>query len=289
MSILGNSVGGLLPTPQQIGAATPADVQKIARANLFDNWYFANPVNQRGQTTYDGSGYTIDRWSSGAISVVAGGGIKATYASSIIIQKLEPALKAALDGRVCTISVLCDGVMNTAKFTYRAAPEAATLIMYGDTAVANILTDGALHLAFKFVGSIMQAVKLELGDTQTLAHEENGVWVLNEIPDYGTELLKCQRYFYKFNKYLLPSMSFGNAAWWFVLDFPVPMRATPVIVGVDSGALVAAGTAIPGATFELGQCTAEQVIVTCYYSTFDSAQKYAVSYGDGYAYASADL
>ena len=41
-------------------------------------------------------------------------------------------------------------------------------------------------------------MKLELGSTQTLAHKENGVWVLNEIPDYQTELLKCQRYYQLF-------------------------------------------------------------------------------------------
>jgi hypothetical protein len=43
------------------------------------------------------------------------------------------------------------------------------------------------------------AVKLELGSEQTLAHnegtEESPVWVLNEIPDYGEELAKCQRYY----------------------------------------------------------------------------------------------
>ena len=30
--------------------------------NLLDNWYFGNPVNQRGQTEYTGGGYTVDRW-----------------------------------------------------------------------------------------------------------------------------------------------------------------------------------------------------------------------------------
>jgi len=33
-------------------------------------------------------------------------------------------------------------------------------------------------------GYTITAAKLELGDTQTLAHLENGVWVLNEIPNY---------------------------------------------------------------------------------------------------------
>ena len=30
--------------------------------NLLDNWYFADPINQRGQTEYTEGGYTIDRW-----------------------------------------------------------------------------------------------------------------------------------------------------------------------------------------------------------------------------------
>ena len=40
------------------------------------------------------------------------------------------------------------------------------------------------------------AMKLELGSQQTLAHQNaDGNWVLNEIPDYGEQLAKCQRYF----------------------------------------------------------------------------------------------
>ena len=36
------------------------------------------------------------------------------------------------------------------------------------------------------------AVKLEIGDTQTLAREENGQWVLNDPPpNYALELAKC--------------------------------------------------------------------------------------------------
>ena len=30
--------------------------------NLLDNWYLADPINQRGQKEYTGARYTIDRW-----------------------------------------------------------------------------------------------------------------------------------------------------------------------------------------------------------------------------------
>lgn len=39
------------------------------------------------------------------------------------------------------------------------------------------------------------AVKVELGSAQTLAHKEGDKWVLNEIPDFGEQLRRCQRYF----------------------------------------------------------------------------------------------
>lgn len=39
----------------------------------------------------------------------------------------------------------------------------------------------------------LRAIKLEVGNIQTLAHQDNsGNWVLNEIPDYQTELFRCQ-------------------------------------------------------------------------------------------------
>jgi hypothetical protein len=38
----------------------------------------------------------------------------------------------------------------------------------------------------------IRAVKLEFGTEQTLAHKENNTWILNEIPDYEFELLRCK-------------------------------------------------------------------------------------------------
>ena len=56
------------------------------RPNLLDNWYFRNPVNQRGQTNYAGTGYTIDRWRtnfSGDTVVINEDGITNTSASAV--------------------------------------------------------------------------------------------------------------------------------------------------------------------------------------------------------------
>ena len=267
----------------------------VVRPNLLINPDFLNPVNQRGQTEYTEAGYTIDRWKTptgGTISIEADGiHIKqgsSPYGYVILEQAIENG--TMLKERQLTLSVLTSeglvwksGTIGNLRSVYATDTSYVTCITSGSNTVVQFVskTDNAPALI---------AIKLELGSTQTLAHQDtDGNWVLNEIPDYGEELRKCQRYFYKFDKYLLPAMSFGNTAWWFKLDFPVPMRATPEIVGLDTGKLMTGGTNLSGATFELGNRNAEQVNVTCKYSTFDSAAKYVVSYGSGYAYASADL
>jgi hypothetical protein len=38
----------------------------------------------------------------------------------------------------------------------------------------------------------IKAIKLELGTEQTLAHQENGAWVLNSVPKYEEQLILCQ-------------------------------------------------------------------------------------------------
>ena len=95
---------------------------------------------------------------------------------------------------------------------------------------------------FGFAGStdnsaIIIAIKLELGDTQTLAHKENGVWVLNEIPDFGEQLRMCQRYYYQSFEGSNPKTNKGACAFIagaassapMALAFPVEMRTTPVV------------------------------------------------------------
>lgn len=236
MSIFGNSVGGLLPTPQQIGAATPEDVQKFARKNLLDNWYFANCINQRGQTEYTTPwAYTIDRWMVGGAGTlnIRNQGISFTH---LIYQKLEDYVVNAITGKTVTVSVLTAyGVLASYTATYSADS-------YVDATVngVNILFGGAISghgLNFPTVtiggDQYLVAIKLELGTEQTLAHQENGVWVLNEIPDYGEELAKCQRYALFGRLRGVPTNRWGRSVG-FAFPTPVTMRGelgAPSIVG----------------------------------------------------------
>lgn len=172
--------------------------------NLLDNWYFGRPVNQRGQTEYQlSSNYTIDRWwlqADTSLNVVDGG------VNVIGRWDIEQFFEKALPNRTYTLSLLYKDKTGSDPLRLIAANRSS-----GDVA-QKITKDasGLLSITFTsgncdkivigFAGSTdnvatLLAVKLELGSTQTLAHQNSsGNWVLNEIPDFGEQLRRCQRY-----------------------------------------------------------------------------------------------
>lgn len=165
----------------------------FTRPNLLDNWYFGNPVNQRGQTEYkDNWIYSFDRWkiSPSATVSVSGGGL------SVIADFQQAILSTALIlGQKYTMSVLStDGRLGQLTFTLQQDIAINQGFGFGYFVVFRDVdqywfrlygTDEATYLA----------IKLELGPTQTLAHREGDRWVMNEVPDYGEQLRRCQRYF----------------------------------------------------------------------------------------------
>lgn len=164
--------------------------------NLLDNWYFGNPVNQRGKTEYVSAGYTIDRWVvSESTLVVEDGYISVDLTNwKGILQYIEPNLFKKLAGKTLTASVMHnDGQLKSVTFT--PSQDWTKVDLWVGTEMGTIIyrwSEGRPNFTYANtqIGDLL-AFKLELGDQQTLAHQENGVWVLNEIPDYTEELLKC--------------------------------------------------------------------------------------------------
>lgn len=201
-------------TAQQIDDAV-ALAPQLSNPNLLDNPNFA--VNQRGTTSVHGSpaAYIVDRWKTygyavATISVLENGhlsmnGGNASAGSSIrqIFEKTLPAGTYTLSAMVASCANPNSngnyGMLNIRKGT-------ATVLdsMYikgpGITSKTFTVADGevdGISIGCVNTSTIeFECAKLELGSQQTLAHKDaNGNWVLNEIPDYGEQLLRCQRYF----------------------------------------------------------------------------------------------
>ena len=191
-------------------------LETMCNPNLLDNWYFGNPVNQRGQTEYTGGGYAVDRWKigDGVTAAVANGALNISY-STPGWNLVEP-----LD------NMLVPGVTYTLSCIYKASVSPIRLVVaWGDSqffyneaspisddwALAQITGTIPANATISFNQVVIQsldsgagdfslkAVKLELGSQQTLAHQENGVWVLNEIPNYSEQLRRCQRYYIRYS------------------------------------------------------------------------------------------
>lgn len=218
----------------------------ISNPNLLDNWYFGNPVNQRGQTSYTGAGYGIDRFYTDDTY----GTTRITDEGLVLVSGQNHRPQAQFFDFV---------VKNDTKVTFSALYKGDIILDYwgftGETKHADDWSVTTLtytipagtNLANRFYcpsfkalrGSTctVKAVKLELGPTQTLAHQENGVWVLNEIPDFGEQLRRCRRYYYdsRFGRVnesdgaYSVTLTTSNAYLVGNYRFPVTMRAKPGI------------------------------------------------------------
>lgn len=173
--------------------------RNVSNQNLLDNWYLPNPVNQRGITTNWTSGYGPDRWltytpinaeiSSAGLTLHMTGGT-----TGVIAQILEEFLFNELVGKVCTFSVLfADGTMRSG--SAQVSPSETTLFISDYPAFGQCYLQKSRALQIYFTQErTIKAAKLELGSQQTLAHQEDGNWVLNEMPNYADMLERCQYY-----------------------------------------------------------------------------------------------
>ena len=228
-----------------IADSTPISgaVKYRTNPNLLDNWYFGNPVNQRGQTEYtEDTTYTIDRWwlqYDTTLSVVDGG-IK--IGGKWDVQQY---FENTLPNATYTLSLLYKDRTGSDPLRLlignRTDGDIAQTESKNASGILSItFSTAALNKAnFGFTGSTdnsatIIAAKLELGDTQTLAHKENGVWVLNEIPDFGEQLRRCQRYLFSARgttNYVCVGSGYISADGTeavIVVPTPVSLRATPV-------------------------------------------------------------
>lgn len=247
-------------------ALSPTDPTTVETAlkyrsnpNLLDNWFFGRPVNQRGQVEYTENGYIIDRWKSGVKKAIVANKYITLQSNGTYSQIFQP-FELQLAGKVVTMSALINThsghnvgmllydyandksyspdfivsttanqwmVVSTSFRVADNAPDKLNLIFYPDRTEAGDQTVDIL------------AAKLELGSTQTLAHKEGDKWVLNEIPDFGEQLRRCQRHAFSplheaYATALICNLfvsSVANGVACGEVTLPVSMRNKPVFSG----------------------------------------------------------
>lgn len=260
---------GNLVTSGGVAAAIAAAGRGV---NLLDNWYFVGggsqqgggqfPINQRGQTGYDGD-YGIDRWyaDSYVTAALVGDGISLSRATGHsenyrgIYQTTERIFTA---GQQLTLSMLCTGSNDgQARFTitqngtaiYERYPNITAGEMGLGTGTFTVPGDGPITVGLR-LGDVttlkIHAAKLELGDRQTLARQESGAWVLNDpAPNFAQELAKCQRYLLvcRYPNYRIVANGYAVEATSFrgIIPTPVTMRAAPTITKTVSALYLIGG------------------------------------------------
>ena len=202
--------------------------------NLLRNWYFGRPVNQRGVSgTISTAGYFLDGWKlvSGSVTIGADG--------------------ITLNGTMA--QVLEDAPVGTVTAT-ALTEEGVVPVGYDSTTKTFTVTAA---------GTKLIAAKLELGDVQTLAHLYGGAWELNQLPDYGAELARGQRYLVPLASDLVQAVIIGTGTIFFFVPLPVTMRAKPTIVVDDFKVRsVMGGTDQTGFTFAVTAARANGVMIS---------------------------
>lgn len=176
--------------------------------NLLRNWYFVGggtgrgvfPVNQRGQSSYSGATSVFDGWTADANTGIAFGsaGIIVSLLSGSSTNIYQRAGKAPL-GQSITMSILTGNGLVTVSgvMPSRLPSNNQTVLTVGTSADGYrfrlyLQPAGTMYAEFRaYTTQTWIAAKLELGTEQTLAHQENSVWVLNDVPDYEYELYRC--------------------------------------------------------------------------------------------------
>lgn len=220
--------------------------------NLLDNWYFGNPVNQRGQTSYTVPGYGIDRWKiQSDTNLTVGDGFCTLNGSWDIRQILENLPKATY-----TASILFkNSTANALQIIFgrkTGGDESVAISHDASGLLAGTISNIDLSnfiISLSGSGSVdIIAVKLELGPQQTLAHQDaDGNWVLNEIPDYGEQLRRCQRYYYQVagdGTPLCTGYAYSSSNALAVIDLPATMRSNPAVTLTGNMAVRFAGGVI---------------------------------------------
>lgn len=245
-----SNLGGA-STPQGAIAALGAGV----RPKLNDNPFFL--VNQRGQSSYTVKGYTVDRWKMGTNTAtldILSDGVKITLnqAPSNDMRLLHQIIEdpQRLIGKTIIAAFYVTAVTGTGFRCGFRANSGTISYQYANITQPGLYTalftvpSGCTELLLTTLASAgtpsgqsmtILAATAEIGNTQTLAYQDDsGVLQLLEHPD-PLEVLKCQRYQFTFaNAMRIRASRITNSEIIFFIPLPTGLRTTPTIVNAQN-------------------------------------------------------
>lgn len=216
--------------------------------NLLDNSFFGNCVNQRGQTSYSGEGYWIDRWlgkwnGDGVLTLheqgTANGRISLyRSAHNAHIGQIVPNIDF-LAGKQLTLSVIGRveaggslgihiSVMNDSDFNtyvdYASVEYSNTdkqLLSYSFTVPSGYNQLLARFTSGNGKSAMLYAAKLEVGAVSTLEADVP--------PNFQQELAKCQRYYYTAKNLAISAFAVASNNIRFGFYCPSNLHRTPSV------------------------------------------------------------
>lgn len=154
---------------------------KFSNPNLLINPDFK--INQRGATSYTSNGYTVDRWkiNSGAVKTSSSGITVTLNNKGQFIQQFENTLSGTYTATIKVTSITGDCALFIGSHSLQLN-KAGTFTITENGSIAGI----SLYKSTAGTCTInVEYIKLEQGSVSTPFI----------VPDYATELVKCQRYY----------------------------------------------------------------------------------------------
>lgn len=283
--------------------------------NLLDNSDFRNPVNQRGNTAYTASGYTIDRWagfkwssdgsatlnlSVNSSGILLSGGISdASTPSACYMYQTIDCTKLA--GKTVTAAVSINSLSGSGTGCICAYTGTTyidrTNLKVGVSLLSFTVPTDATTLTIRIGNDSSHAGKGSISASISWAALYEGAYTAETLPPYvpkgyAAELSECMRYYQRFDASLATLRNYAvcGTSVNVLLPLYTPMRIAPSYCGDTTGRYVriVGGSTTP-TTVTYSSCSASASVVSIIL-TPETAMANSAGWVDNMTFAlSADL
>ena len=214
---------------KQIDYNALANLPTISNPNLLINSDFRNPVNQRGKTSYTGTGstirYTIDRWGvvNGPVITIQDDSLKIQVSSAdTYTGRFKQVFEKPLPVDFYTLSVKVKSSTHNVEIGNFGKINAGFTGIYSHTSIERSLSDIEFVIA---KGGVLEIewIKLERGTTATPFSPRL----------YAEEMAICQRYYKILHRTPMFAADAARVSYFVPAVFGIPLRDAPVLTNIQ--------------------------------------------------------